>query len=46
MTSDLITTVAMFGHDPLIGGSVLIAFGAFVSRMLFKQKPIWQLLRG
>jgi hypothetical protein len=46
MTSDLITTVAMIAHDPLIGGSVLIAFGAFVSRMLFKQKPIWQLLRG
>jgi hypothetical protein len=34
-------TSAMIAHDPLIGGSVLIAFGAFVGRMLFKQKPIW-----
>jgi hypothetical protein len=33
MTSDLITTVAMIAHDPLIGGSVLIAFGAFVGRL-------------
>jgi hypothetical protein len=42
MTSDLITTVAMIARDPLISGSVLIAFGASVSRMLFKQKPIWR----
>ena len=41
MTSDLITTVAMIARDPLIGGSALIAFGAAVSRMLFKQKPMW-----
>src|SRR5271166_3485940 len=42
MTADLITTVAMIAHDPLIGGSALIAFGALISRMLFKQKPIWR----
>jgi small-conductance mechanosensitive channel/CRP-like cAMP-binding protein len=41
MTSDLIATVAMIAHDPLIGGSVLIAFSALISRMLFKQKPMW-----
>ena len=42
MTSDLITTVAMIAHDPLVGGSALIAFGALVGRMLFKQKPMWR----
>ena len=42
MTSDLITTVAIIAHDPLIGGSALIAFGALISRTLFKQKPIWR----
>jgi small-conductance mechanosensitive channel/CRP-like cAMP-binding protein len=42
MTSHLITTVAMMAHDPLIGGSVLIALGALVGRLLFKQKPIWR----
>ena len=42
MTSDLTTTVAMMAHDPLISGSALIALGAFVGRMLFKQKPIWR----
>ncbi len=42
MTSDLITTVAMIAHDPLVGGVALIAFSALVSRMLFKQKPIWR----
>src|SRR5271165_5270140 len=42
MTSDLITTAAMIAHDPLIGGSALIAFGALVGRLLFKQKPMWR----
>jgi len=42
MTLDLITTVAMIAHDPLVGGSALIAFGALISRTLFKQKPIWR----
>ena len=42
MISTLITTVAMTAFDPLIGGSALIAFGALISRMLFKQKPIWR----
>src|SRR5277367_2834958 len=42
MTSDLITTVAMIAHDPLIGGSALIAFGVLISRTLFKQKPMWR----
>ena len=42
MTSDLITTVAMIAHDPLVGGVALIAFSALISRMLFKQKPIWR----
>ena len=42
MTSDLITTVVMIARDPLIGGSALIAFGALISRTLFKQKPIWR----
>src|SRR5271165_6002096 len=42
MTSDLITTVEMIARDPLVGGSVLIAFGALISRTLFKQKPIWR----
>jgi len=42
MTLDLITTVEMIAHDPLVGGSALIAFGALISRTLFKQKPIWR----
>ena len=42
MTSDLITTVAMIAHDPLIGSSALIAFGALVGRILLKQKPMWR----
>jgi len=40
MTSDLITTVAMIARDPLVGGSALIALGALVGRMLFKQRPM------
>ncbi len=42
MISDLITSAEMIAHDPLIGGSALIAFGALISRMLFKQRPIWR----
>ena len=42
MTSDWIKTVVMIAHDPLIGGSALIAFGAIVGRLLFKQKPMWR----
>jgi small-conductance mechanosensitive channel/CRP-like cAMP-binding protein len=42
MTSGLITTLTMIVRDPLIGGSVLIAFSALISRTLFKQKPIWR----
>ena len=42
MTSGLITTLTTIAHDPLIGGSALIAFGALISRTLFKQKPIWR----
>jgi len=40
MISNLITTGAMIAHDPLVGGSALIAFDALTSRVLFKQKPI------
>jgi hypothetical protein len=42
MISDLITTGAVIAHDPLVGGSALIAFGALKNRVLFKQKPIWR----
>ena len=42
MISHLITSAETIAHDPLIGGSALIAFGALVSRMLFKQRPIWR----
>ena len=42
MISDLITSAETIAHDPLIGGSALIAFGVFISRMLFKQRPIWR----
>jgi small-conductance mechanosensitive channel/CRP-like cAMP-binding protein len=42
MTSGLITTLTMIVRDPLISGSVLIAFSALISRTLFKQKPIWR----
>jgi hypothetical protein len=42
MTSDLTTSAAMIAHDPLIGGSVVIAVGALVGRILFKQKPMWR----
>ena len=42
MISHLITSAETIAHDPLIGGSALIAFGAFISRMLFKQRPIWR----
>jgi small-conductance mechanosensitive channel/CRP-like cAMP-binding protein len=42
MTSDLITTVATIAHDPLVGSSALIALGALVGRMLFKQRPMWR----
>src|SRR5271157_1117942 len=42
MISHLITSAETIAHDPLIGGSALIAFGALISRTLFKQKPIWR----
>ena len=42
MISHLITSAETIAHDPLIGGSALIAFGALISRMLFKQQPIWR----
>ena len=42
MTSDLITTAEATSHDPLVSGLALIALSALISRMLFKQKPIWR----
>jgi small-conductance mechanosensitive channel/CRP-like cAMP-binding protein len=42
MTSDLITTAEAIAHEPLLGGLALIAVSALISRMLFKQKPVWR----
>jgi small-conductance mechanosensitive channel/CRP-like cAMP-binding protein len=42
MNSDLITTADAIAHDPLVSGLALIAVSALISRMLFKQKPIWR----
>jgi small-conductance mechanosensitive channel/CRP-like cAMP-binding protein len=42
MTSDLITTAEATAHDPLVSGLALIALSVLISRMLFKQKPIWR----
>jgi small-conductance mechanosensitive channel/CRP-like cAMP-binding protein len=42
MTSDLITTAEAIAHEPLVGGLALIAVSALISRMLFKQKPVWR----
>jgi small-conductance mechanosensitive channel/CRP-like cAMP-binding protein len=42
MTPDLISTAEATAHDPLVSGLALIALGALISRMLFKQKPIWR----
>ena len=42
MTSDLTATLNMIAHDPLVGGFALILAGALISRMLFKQQPMWR----
>jgi len=42
MTSDLTATLDMIAHDPLVGGFALILAGAVISRMLFKQQPMWR----
>jgi small-conductance mechanosensitive channel/CRP-like cAMP-binding protein len=40
--TDLMTAVETTARDPLVGGFALIALGVLVSRLLFKQKPIWR----
>src|SRR5271165_1262403 len=42
MMSDIVNTLQTTAHDPLVGGFALMASGALISRMLFKQKPIWR----
>ena len=42
--SDIINTLQTTAHDPLVGGFALMASGALISRMLFKQKPIWRVV--
>ena len=42
MTSDLTATLNMIAHDPLVAGFALILAGALISRMLFKQQPMWR----
>jgi small-conductance mechanosensitive channel/CRP-like cAMP-binding protein len=40
--TDLIAVVEATARDPLLGAFVLMATGALVSRLLFKQQPIWR----
>ncbi len=40
--TDLMTAVETTARDPLVGGFALMALGVLVSRLLFKQKPIWR----
>jgi small-conductance mechanosensitive channel len=42
MTSDLTATANTIAHDPLVGGFALVVIGVLVSRMLFRQQPIWR----
>ena len=42
MMSDLIYTVETTARDPLVGGFALMVVGGLISRMLFKQRPIWR----
>ena len=42
MTSDLIMATEAIAHEPLVSGLALIAVSALISRMLFKQKPVWR----
>src|ERR1700747_2292895 len=39
---DLTTLADAAARDPLVGAFVLMATGALVSRLLFKQQPIWR----
>jgi hypothetical protein len=39
---DLTTLAEAAACDPLLGAFVLMATGALVSRLLFKQQPIWR----
>src|SRR2546430_1209728 len=39
---DLTTLAEAAARDPLLGAFVLMATGALVSRLLFKQQPIWR----
>jgi hypothetical protein len=39
---DLTTLAEAVTRDPLLGAFVLMATGALVSRLLFKQQPIWR----
>jgi small-conductance mechanosensitive channel/CRP-like cAMP-binding protein len=39
---DLITVAESAARDPLLGAFVLMATGVLVSRLLFKQQPIWR----
>src|SRR5277367_6988089 len=42
MMSDLIYTVETTARDPLVGGFALMVVGGLISRMLFKQRPMWR----
>src|SRR5271170_2280195 len=42
MMSDLIYTVETAVRDPLVGGFALMVVGGLISRMLFKQRPMWR----
>ena len=39
---DLTILAEAAARDPLLGAFVLMATGALVSRLLFKQQPIWR----
>jgi small-conductance mechanosensitive channel/CRP-like cAMP-binding protein len=40
--SDVTATASMIAHDPLVGCFAIILVGALISRLLFKQKPMWR----
>ena len=40
--ADLIAFVETTTRDPLVGAFAIIVVGVLVSRLLFKQRPIWR----
>jgi small-conductance mechanosensitive channel len=44
MMTDLIAVAEITIRDPLVAASALMAIGVLVSRLLFKQQPIWRAL--